>query len=717
MKLRTKITLLVCSVVIVILLLNRYPVSMSLQSTMTQADGRALMDIAYQISITPEVSSTETEQAELETLLRKTVEGSNCTALVLLAADGTVRCGIGQNDMDPAVLKDYCGPPIDERSYRLCGDGEKQTLYAVCPIRDSLDKPCGRVLVMLKYDTGNAGTAKAQRDLDAMTILVMIIALIFVWDITDNIKGSMFNLEPVEIAQLLVERNALIDAVRDGLLSISEKGNILHLNKTAQELLSASLSGKTPETFAEVFPWLSFDDILQNEPYYDSECHIGTDSYYVSFIPIRVEKPQHRSLLVTFRPKQEMVRFAEDITGVKTYIEALRAQMHEFNNKLQVVAGLLHEKNYDELDKYISGLVHLRTREMESLSQKIHDPVLAAFIMSKYDRAAEQKVDLILTDRTELQCGLSEEMQQDMVVITGNLLENAFDAVQGCAMRIVTLEIRESAGDIIIAVWDSGMEIPQELREVLFDYGVTSNSVPYKGGWRMYRCLIVEDDPQVAKLNATYLAQEGFLVSAVAADASQALAAMEEQTFDLVLLDVFLPGMNGLELLRRLRATQQTSEVIIISAARDSAQICEALRLGCVDYIIKPFSPDRLHLALEKYRQRSLLMSKSFLEQGEVDRLAATKDDSETEQIAEYPKGIEQKTLECICENLPKDSTAFNVQEIAERTNLSRVSIKKYLDYLCERRVLRQTYVYGNKGRPATLYQAVSAGDHTSRLL
>ena len=228
----------------------------------------------------------------------------------------------------------------------------------------------------------------------------------------------------------------------------------------------------------------------------------------------------------------------------------------------------------------------------------------------------------------------------------------------------------------------------------------------------MYRCLIVEDDPQVAKLNATYLAQEG-----LAADASQALAAMEEQTFDLVLLDVFLPGMNGLELLRRLRATQQTSEVIIISAARDSAQICEALRLGCVDYIIKPFSPERLHLALEKYRQRSLLMSKSFLEQGEVDRLAATKDDSETEQIAEYPKGIEQKTLECICENLPKDSTAFNVQEIAERTNLSRVSIKKYLDYLCERRVLRQTYVYGNKGRPATLYQAVSAGDHTSRLL
>ena len=96
MKLRTKITLLVCSVVIVILLLNRYPVSMSLQSTMTQADGRALMDIAYQISITPEVSSTETEQAELETLLRKPwreaiVPHLCCLRLTVLCAAGLVK--------------------------------------------------------------------------------------------------------------------------------------------------------------------------------------------------------------------------------------------------------------------------------------------------------------------------------------------------------------------------------------------------------------------------------------------------------------------------------------------------------------------------------------------------------------------------------------------------------------------------------------------------
>lgn len=228
----------------------------------------------------------------------------------------------------------------------------------------------------------------------------------------------------------------------------------------------------------------------------------------------------------------------------------------------------------------------------------------------------------------------------------------------------------------------------------------------------MYRCLIVEDDPQVAKLNAMYLEQEGVSVAAVAADAAQALAAMQEEDFDLVLLDIFLPGVNGLEVLRQLRAARQMTEVIIISAARDSVQICEALRLGCVDYIIKPFSFDRFHLALDKFRQRSQLMNKRMLEQNEVDLLAVL-DSAGCKTCEEIlPKGIERKTLECVCENLPDESTAFGVQEIAERTQLSRVSIKKYLDYLCARKILYQTYVYGNKGRPATLYQKVATNNH-----
>ena len=88
---------------------------------------------------------------------------------------------------------------------------------------------------------------------------------------------------------------------------------------------------------------------------------------------LKSHRPQHESLLVTFRPKQEVVRFAENITGVKSYVEALRAQMHEFNNKLQVVSGLVQAQNYTELETYIHGVVHLKNRELQQISGKIGD--------------------------------------------------------------------------------------------------------------------------------------------------------------------------------------------------------------------------------------------------------------------------------------------------------------------------------------------------------
>ena len=210
------------------------------------------------------------------------------------------------------------------------------------------------------------------------------------------------------------------------------------------------------------------------QPVYDYKCSIGLDSFYVNFIPIRVKKPEHTSLLVTFRPTREIIRFAEDITGVKSYVEALRSQMHEFNNKLQVVSGLVQSRQYAELDEYVGTIVHLKNREILQLNSKIRDPIIAAFISSKFDRAAEEKVDLILTDQTKLRSDLPQELVQDLIVIIGNLLENAFVAVQNCDMQTVTLELTESAGEIVISVWDSGIEIPSELLDSLFDYGFTT---------------------------------------------------------------------------------------------------------------------------------------------------------------------------------------------------------------------------------------------------
>lgn len=221
----------------------------------------------------------------------------------------------------------------------------------------------------------------------------------------------------------------------------------------------------------------------------------------------------------------------------------------------------------------------------------------------------------------------------------------------------------------------------------------------------MYRTLIVEDDPQVAKINTGYLVRAGFEVIGVAANASEALNLLKNEPVHLILLDIYLPGSSGLDVFRELRIDGQAVEVIIVSAAKDSVQIREAFRMGCLDYIIKPFTYERLNAALQKYRQKMALLSKETLGQEEIDLLAVQQHSASG--VDGLPKGIDRSTLYRICEDILAQPGTFGVQDIAGHTGISRVSVKKYLDYLYEAKLLQQTFVYGNKGRPANLYRVL----------
>jgi len=121
----------------------------------------------------------------------------------------------------------------------------------------------------------------------------------------------------------------------------------------------------------------------------------------------------------------------------------------------------------------------------------------------------------------------------------------------------------------------------------------------------MIKVLIVEDDPMVAELNRRYLAKiEGFVVKGIAANYQQALEFLACEDVDLMLVDIFMPGMNGLELLGKIRTCGHAVDVIMVTAARDTESLKTALRLGAIDYLIKPFEFERLHMAMQKYKAR-----------------------------------------------------------------------------------------------------------------
>ncbi|OWA35999.1 two-component system response regulator DcuR [Saccharibacillus sp. O16] len=230
----------------------------------------------------------------------------------------------------------------------------------------------------------------------------------------------------------------------------------------------------------------------------------------------------------------------------------------------------------------------------------------------------------------------------------------------------------------------------------------------------MIRVLIVEDDPMVAEMNRFYLEQiEGFVCGGWARSPQEALKRLTQDSFGLILLDLYMKEDNGLELLAEIRQRDLPIDVIVISAASDRGSIQRALQNGVVDYLIKPFEFGRFKDALGAYRERNrLLRDRSSLDQAELDALTRRSSDAPTRlAAAPLPKGFTKQTLRTVwqaIESAPGDS--FSSEEIAAATGISRVSAGKYLTGLVDMNVLEMDQIYGTIGRPVQRYRVLPNG-------
>lgn len=219
----------------------------------------------------------------------------------------------------------------------------------------------------------------------------------------------------------------------------------------------------------------------------------------------------------------------------------------------------------------------------------------------------------------------------------------------------------------------------------------------------MITVLIVEDDPMVAFINQQYLNNIGDIeVLGPVYEEKEILELLKNKKIDLILLDIFLPKKNGIELLKEIRRRKYLVDVIIISATNNTEDLKEAFACGIIDYLIKPFQFERFKDAINKYKVRYELLNKdAILSQHDVDKICYGNNKDE----AHLPKGLNKITLEKIINFLKvNNEKVWTLREIASEINISNVTIKKYMDYLeSVGRVYVET-TYGNIGRPEFKY-------------
>ena len=224
----------------------------------------------------------------------------------------------------------------------------------------------------------------------------------------------------------------------------------------------------------------------------------------------------------------------------------------------------------------------------------------------------------------------------------------------------------------------------------------------------MIRTLIVEDDPAVAEVNRGYLDRiPGFAVTATAATGAAALAALDNNEIDLVLLDFHLPDISGLDVCRALRARPGAPvDIIAVTAARDVETVRTAVAQGVIQYLIKPYSfatfKDKL-TGYAGYHQR--LCHPGLTDQHGVDRTLA---ELRPTPGLTVPKGLSEVTYERVAAILRGSAKSFSATEVGEVTGLARVSARRYLEHLHGQGLVRLVPQYGTPGRPEHRFEWIN---------
>jgi response regulator of citrate/malate metabolism len=222
----------------------------------------------------------------------------------------------------------------------------------------------------------------------------------------------------------------------------------------------------------------------------------------------------------------------------------------------------------------------------------------------------------------------------------------------------------------------------------------------------MINILIVEDDPMVSDLNKRYInSVEGFKVIGQARDGEAAMKFCRVHDVDLIILDIYMPKMDGLMFLQDLRKRKMDIDVILVTASVETHSIDSALKLGAVDYLVKPFEYERLKKALCNYfKRRCLLDTDEIKSQKDLDKMLGK---LELQSNASIIKGLNKKTLERIRDFMRNNIKYFTSEEVAERLDLTKVTVRKYLEYLHSTNELELEIEYGTIGRPSNLYKFI----------
>lgn len=479
-SLQATITLLVCMVVITALLVTDILMTMSISKEVRQTQAEKATDIARIVAQNQTVIdglSHEKNDGEIQTIAEDIRRSTQVEFVVVMDMKGIRRSHPNKSNIGKHFVGGDEGAVLKGKEHISTAKGTLGvSLRSFTPVFDDKKKQVGAVAVGISLQKVNMVLAQNRRIIYISTVIGLLVGIFGAVTLSRKIKGILFGLEPSEIAKLLEERSAMLQSTKEGILAADVRGSITLINNEGQRLfqeagIQGSLIGKKVE---EYLPGTNFNGLLEAGRYQvDLEQELNGISILVNQAPVIVKEKIVGEIL-TFRDKTEIKQLAEQLTGAKLYAEALRAQSHEFMNKLHVIQGLIYMENYHALSTYITKIVEHQQTELEFVVERFKAPILAGFILGKLSFARESGVEFEINGEGILPEPVQQDTIHEVITILGNLIDNALEAVKNSPRKCITLRFDYYENVLVMEVHDTGKGMEDELMNQIFLKGFST---------------------------------------------------------------------------------------------------------------------------------------------------------------------------------------------------------------------------------------------------
>jgi two-component system, CitB family, sensor kinase len=483
MRLHTKLMVGICILIILIGGIFEFTFKNIMESNLKHEKGTKALSVAQSISNMPEIQkafSHSNPSAVIQPLAEK-IRKQVGAEFIVIGNRNEIRYShpdpnrLGQKMVGGDNDRVFKGESVISESIGTLGP----SLRGKAPIV-SAGKVIGVVSVGYLQTDIEKEVAKIRRKIFIATMIILLGGLLAALLISLNIKRAIFGLEPKEIAWMYQEKHAILESIHEGIIAIDTNGRITVVNETAHKFLNVPnevlLRGKRIEDVLENTHL--YEVVRTGLAEYDREFTIFGEVFLVNRIPIFNKKEEVIGAVASFRNKSELSNLIQELSHVKAYAEGLRAQTHEYSNRLYTLLGLIQLGSYKEAIDFISREVDVAQGFISFLMKEIPDPIIAGFILGKVSLSSELKINFSIDRESSFKDVPVEISRDTLVTIIGNLVNNAFEAVRENekADKTVSLFLTDLGKDLIIEIEDNGKGIDTSLSDQIFENGFSTKN-------------------------------------------------------------------------------------------------------------------------------------------------------------------------------------------------------------------------------------------------